>query len=337
MTITPAQLIPFYSEVVSDDNTCGGRISFNAITSGAPGCTFPHVFKSKRQAGNTAYPDCRKIFYRNCNPSGEVAYAPGLFLFRPNPSSAWVYKVIGTQRNTRANLTGAEARYGSGLLATAVLVNATVLVVNVKHADLTSCFAVGRPIRISDKALASSTTGNEEEFTPSAVSVAGLQVTITIPAPGVANPYSAGATVFSVYYPGTECQCVVDNYSESGGNLYDETTFPVLGDNIGTAEQTWTIARISDTQFSCVGDTIGALATGTVGSNYAPLNPANNYPYFTLRTAGWLASTLPVGYSLSFQTHPPAIPVFEFRTIPPNCPSLAGDGITLGFDIESIG
>jgi hypothetical protein len=335
MTITAAQLVPFHAQNVTDDDTCGGRISFNAITSGSPGCTHGHVFKAKRAAGNVAYPDCRKIFYRNCNPSGEVAYAPGLFLFRPNPSSAWVYKVVGTQRNTRADLTGSEARYGAGLLASAVLANATTLVVNVKHADLAACFAVGRPTRISNRALASSTTGTEEEVTPTAVSVAGLQVTLTIPAPGVANPYSAGATVFSVYYPGSELQCVVDNYSESGGNLFDEATFPVVGDNLGTAEETWTVTRLTDTTFSCVGDTIGALDNGSTGADYAPINPANNMPWFTLPAAGWLGA-LPSGYSLSFQTHPPAISVFEFRVIPPDCPSLAGDGITLGLDIESI-
>ena len=336
MSITKQQLIPFHAETVSDDDSCGGRISFNAITSGAPQCVFPHVFRLKRQAGNEAYPDCRKVFYRNCNPSNEAGYAPGTFLFRPNPSEAWVYKVIGTQRNTRGQLTGSEDRYGSGLLAGDQGVGETVLLVNVKHADLLPCFAVGRPLRIASKLLADSTTGTEEEFIPTAVTASGLQLTITIPAPGLANDYLAGATVFSVYYPGTELKCTSDNYSESGGTLFDDATYPVEGDNLGTAEQTWTLTRISDTQFSCVGDTITGLATGNIGADYAPVNDATGTPYFTLRAAAWLASTLPSGYSLSFQTHPGVVPVFEFRTLAANCPSLAGDGVTLGLDIESL-
>ena len=324
MPIPKQQLIAFHAETVSDDDSCGGRISFNAITSGAPQCTFPHVFRQKRLTGNVAYPDCRKIFYRNCNPSNEAGYAPGTFLFRPNPSEAWVYKVVGDQRNTRGELTGAEDRYGSGLLAGAQSVGDTVLLVNVKHADLLPCHAAGRPLRIASKLLADSETGTEEEFIPTAVAASGLQLTITIPEPGLANDYPAGATVFSVYYPGTELKCTSDNYSESGGTLFDDTTHPVEGDNLGTAEQTWTISRLSDTQFSCVGDTISGLATGNINSDYAPINQATGTPYFTLRAAAWLASTLPVGYSLSFQTHPGAIAVFEFRVLASELPLLGG-------------
>lgn len=335
MSITAAQLVSFHAETVSNDDTCGGRISFNAITSGASQNTFPHAFKSVRLAGNLSNPDCRKIFFRNCNPNGETGFAPGVFLFRPNPSDAWVYKVVGTQRNTRADLTGTEDRYGSGLLATPVAAGATVLVVTVKHADLAGCFAVGRATRISDKALASSLTGNEEEVTPSDVSVSGTQVTITIPSPGLANGYAAGATVFSVYSPGSELACAVDNIVQSGGTVYSAISGPIAGDNLGTAEQTWTLARLSETQFSCVGDTVGSLATGSTAAAYAPLNPANNYPYFTIPSAAWTGS-LPVGWSMTFQTHPPAIPVFEFRCIPPNCGPMAGDGITLCMDVESV-
>lgn len=334
MAITAAQLIAFYAESVANDGSCGGRCSFTPIPSGVPQCTFRHAFKALRATGNEGYPDCCKLFYRNCNPDGAVAFNPGTFLFRPNPSQAWCYKVVGTQRNTRADLTGTEARYGSGLLATPAAANATVLVVQVKHADLASCFAIGRPTRVSDKALASSLTGNEEEFIPSDVSVAGTQVTLTIPSPGLGAGYAAGATVFSVFYPGSELQCVVDNLSQSGGTVYSAAGGPIVGDNLGTAEQTWTISRLSDTQFSCVGDTVGILATGSTASVYAPLNPANNYPFFTLPASAWLGN-LPVGWSMTFQTHPPVIAVFEFRTIPANCDPLIGDGITLGLDIES--
>jgi hypothetical protein len=344
MAISATDLKAFYAADMSNGSSSGGRISFDQITSGALQCTFPHVFRSTRLAGNLANPDHRKIFWRNCNDADETGFAPLQYLFRPNPSQAWCYKVIGTQRSTRGDLTGSEARYGAGLLATSVASGATVLVVNVKHADLTSCFAVGRPIRITNKLLPTSTIGTEEEFVPTAVAVSGLQVTITLPSPGVANAYTAGAStdyttgcvVFSVYYPASgELECVVDNWSESTGTVYDEANYPVVGDNLGTAEQTWTIARLSDTQFSCTGDTVGALATGSTAADYAPLNPANSKPFFTLEAAGWL-TTIPVGYTLVFQTHPPAIPTHEFRCIPPACGSMAGDGITLCLEIETV-
>jgi hypothetical protein len=350
MPISASDLKAFYAADMSNGSTSGGRITFNQITSGALQCTFPHAFRAVRTTGNLANPDHRKLFFRNCNDADETGFAPLQYLFRPNPSQAWCYKVIGTQRSTRADLTGSEARYGAGLLAASVGVGATVLIVSVKHADLTSCFAVGRPIRIASKLLPSSTTGVEEEFVPTAVTVSDLQVTITIPSPGVANPYTAGAStdyttgcvVFSVYYPASgELECVIDNWSESTGTVYDEAEHPVICDNIGTAEQTWTIARLSDTQFSCTGDTIGALPTGSTSSDYAPVHPAtpitpaSGKPFFTLEAAGWL-TTIPVGYTLVFQTHPPAIPTHEFRCIPPACGPMAGDGITLCIEVETV-
>ncbi len=337
MTIAQADLKAFYPAVVSDDDSCGGRISFNQITSGALQNVFPHVFRAKRVSGNLSYPDHRKIFWRNCNDADETGYQPAQYLFRPNPSDAWVYKVIGTQRSTRSSLTGSEAKYGPGLLATTIVATNTVLVVNVKHADMTGCFAVGRPIRISDKALASSTTGNEEEFTPSAVSVSGTQVTITIPSPGVANGYAAGATVFSVYYPASaELACSVDNWAEtSSAGTYDESNYPVLCDNIGTAEQTWTLTMLSATTFSVVGDTVGNVGSGSTSGNFAPVNALVSKPYFTLESGGF-SGTWAAGETIVFQTHPGAIPTHEFRCVPANCASMAGDGITLALEVETV-
>jgi hypothetical protein len=350
MTILTNELKAFYAQDMSNGPTSGGPISFNPITPGALQNVFPHAFRATRLAGNLADPDHRKVFWRNCNDADETGYAPLTFLFRPNPSQAWCYKVIGTQRSTKADLTGAEARFGSGLLAASVVAGATVLVVNVKHADLTLCFAVGRPVRITNKLLPSSLTGTEEEHIPSAVSVSGLQVTLTIPAPGLANPYTAGAStdyltgcvVFSVYYPASgELECTVDNWNESTGTVYDEAAYPVVCDNIGTPEQTWTLARLTDSQFTLTGNTLGVVGTGSTGADFAPVHPASpatvasGKPYLTLRAAGWL-TTLPVGYTLVFQTHPPAIPVHEFRCIPPACASMAGDGISLCLDIETV-
>lgn len=345
MTIATADLKAFYASDMSNGSTSGGRITFDQITSGALQNVFPHVFRSTRLAGNIADPDHRKIFWRNCNDADEAGYNPVAYLFRPNPSEAWCYKVIGTQRSTRSDLTGSEDKYGSGLLATSVSIGDTVLVVNVKHADLTGCFATGRPIRITSKLLPSSTSGTEEEFTPSNVSVSGTQVTITIPSPGVANAYTAGGStdyttgvvVFSVYYPtATELECTVDNWVEtSSAGTYDETNYPVVGDNIGTAEQTWTLTMLTATTYSVVGDTVGNVDTGNITTDFAPTNSEVSKPYFTLEATGF-GGTWASGDTIVFQTHPPAIPIHEIRTIPAACGSMAGDGITSCLEVETV-
>lgn len=346
MTILSSELRAYPAADMSNGSTSGGRITFTALTSGALQNVFPHVFKATRTAGNVANPDHRKIFWRNINDADEAGYNPGQYLFRPNPSDAWCYQVIGTQRSTRADLDGSEAKYGAGLLAAGVSAGATTITVRVKHADLTGCFATGRPCRISTKLLASSTTGTEEEFTPTNVTVDGLVVTLTIGSPGLTNGYTAGGAtdyltgcvVFSVYYPtATELECTVDNWDEgANGAVYDETASPVVGDNIGTAEQTWTLTRTGDTTFSVAGDTITLTTpTGSTAADFAPINPANGKPYFTLAAAGW-TTTLPSGYTLVFQTHPPAIPVHQIRVVPPNCGPLAGDQITSVLEVETV-
>ncbi|MGD9947518.1 MAG: hypothetical protein AB7U29_03450 [Desulfobulbus sp.] len=331
MTILASELKPYYAVDMSDLSTSGGRprpasVDY-LITSGALQNVFPHIFRAKRVAGCLDDPQHRKIIWRNCNAAGETLFAPGTYLFRPNPSDAWVWKVIGTMRSTKADLTGSEAMYGPGLLNAAVIATATVLVVNVKHTRMTGCFAVGRPTRIADKATVTA-SGNEEEFIPSDVAIVGTQLTITIPAPGLANGYAAGATVFSVYYPSAgELECSVDNWSETT-DTYNEAAAPVIGDNIGSDEQTWTFQKLTATTFSCTGDTLGTLTTiGSTATDYAPVNPENSKPYFTLYAAGWLGE-LPDGYTLVFQTHPPCLPVHEFREWPPLVNSFAGDGIT---------
>jgi len=331
MTILASELKPYYAEEMSDLATSGGRprpasVDY-LINSGALQNVFPHVFRAARIAGNEGDPQHRKIFWRNCNDSDETLYSPGSYLFRPNPSDAWLWFVIGTMRSTKNDLTGTETKYGAGLLNTAVIATATELIVDVKHTRMTGCLEAGRPARISSKDTVSG-SGNEEEFTPSDVTWVGTQATITIPAPGLSNAYAAGATVFSVYYPTSDdLACSVENWAESTDN-YDEPTYPVAGDNIGTDEQTWTITKLTATTFACTGDTLGLLGTtGSTGTDYAPVNPANSKPYFTLQAAGWL-DDLPDGYTLTFQTHPPCIPKHEFREWPANVTSFAGDGIT---------
>ena len=336
MAILTSELRYYESEAMSDASTSGGRITFTQIASAALQNVFPHVFRAERATGNLANPNHRKIFARNINDADESGYNPCTYLFRPNPSAAWVYKVIGTQRSRRSDLTGSETKYGPGLLASGISAGATTIVVTVKHADMTACFGASRVTRISSKATATSTTGTEDEFTPSAISVSGLNVTLTVPAGQIANAYSAGATVFTPYYPAaTELACTVSNWVETGAGTYDETTYPVVGDNIGCAEQTWTLTFTSATAYTVSGDTVGSVGSGTVSADFIPQNSAVSKPYFTLRAAGF-GGTWAAGNTIVFQTHPPAIPIHEFRCIPAACPSLAGDGITLCLEVETV-
>lgn len=333
MTILSTELRAYYPATISDAAGNGGRISFNPITSGALQNVFPHVFRAERLAGSTKH---RKVFFRVANDADETLFAPGIRLHAPTVGADWVYFRVGTQRNTQGDLTGSERKYGAGTLKTTVTAGGTTLVVTVEDASLTGIFANGDKIRVTDKATPTSSTGNEEELTITGTpSVSGLDVTITT-STALANGYTGGAAyVASTYYPAADLAGSVDNWAETGAGTYNESTYPVMTDNIGTAEQTWTLTFSDATNYTVVGDTIGSVGSGVVGTDFAPTNAAVSKPYFTLKAAGF-GGTWAAGNTIVFQTHPPAIPIWETRVLPASAASMAGNGVTAVFEGETV-
>jgi hypothetical protein len=331
MTILSSELKAYYPATISDAAGNGGRISFNPITSGALQNVFPHVFRAERVAGSTKR---RKLFFRVANDADETLYAPSIRLHAPTVGQDRVYFHIGTQRDTQADITGSERKYGAATLKTTVTAGGSTLVVTVEDASLTGLFASGDKIRITDKATPTSSTGNEEELIINgAPSVSGTDVTITTTT-ALANGYAAGAHVSSLYYPPADLACSVSNWAESGAGTYNETLYPVVPDNIGTAEQTWTLTFTDATHFTVVGDLIGSVGSGTVGADFAPVNSAVAKPFFTLAAAGW-GGTWAAGNTIVFQTHPPAIAIWETRVVPAGAASMAGNGCTSVFEGET--
>ena len=333
MTILESELKAYYPATISDATGNGGRITANVITPSALQNVFPHVFKAERLAGSTKH---RKLFFRAANDADETLFAPSIHFHRPTIGGDWCYFRVGSQRNTQGDLTGSERKYGAGTLKTTVTAGGSTLVVTVEDASLTGIFADGDKIRVTDKLTPGAALGNEEELTISgAPSVSGVDVTITT-TETLANGYTGGsAWVSSIYYPATDLACVVDNWAEtSAAGTYDETTYPVITDNIGTVEQTWTLTFTDATNYTVVGDTLGSVGSGTTAADFAPSNPAVSKPYFTLEAAGW-GGTWAAAQTIVWQTHPNAIPIWETRVVPAGAGSQAGNGITAVFEGET--
>ena len=333
MTILASELKAYPSQTVTDTTANGGRIGFTALTSGGLQNVFPHVFRAERLAGSTKR---RKVFLRNTNDADETLYAPLVRLHAPAIGDDWVYFHVGTQRDTAADITGSERKFGVGTLKTTVTSGGSTLVATVEHSSLTGIYQAGDTIRITDKATPSSATGNEEELVINTVSVSGTDVTITT-THTLAYGYTGGsASIASVYKPSSDLACTVTNWVEtSGSGTFDETTSPVIGDNIGCAEQTWTLTFTDATSYTVVGDTVGSVGSGTISTDFAPANTLVSKPYFTLPAAGW-GGTWASGNTIVFQTHPPAIPIWETRVVPADAGSLAGDGINLVLEGETV-
>jgi hypothetical protein len=327
MTILDNELKWRQPAEVSDDGTNGGRMTLTEIISGVLQNVFPHVFKAERTAGSTKY---RKLFAHVANDADETLYNPGYCFDGPTAGEDYCCFWPGTQRDTQADITGSERKYGAANLKTDVAAGASSFTVTVENAALTGMYVNGDSIRISDKVTPDAVTGNEEiQVISGAPVVAGLDVTITI-AGTLANAYLAATPtkVASIYEPASDLACSADNWVEtSTSGTYDETNYPPVLDNLGTMEETWTIEMQSATTFKVTGDTLGVVATGqAITSDCAPLNPVNSKPYFTLEALGW-GGTWATGETIVFQTHPASQPLWEKRVVPAGCASLANNKI----------
>lgn len=334
MSIISTELIFYKSAVVADTTLNGGVMSNNSITSGGSQNVFPNVLSAERTAGSTKY---RKVFLKVANDDDLPLLSPKLWLDDITAADDYVCMFAATQTDTQADITGSERKYGVGTLKTTVVAAGTVVTVTVENSSLTGVFVNGDTLRITDKLTPSSVTGNEEFVTISGVpSVSGSDVTITLAAPGLVNGYTAGTgtRIMSVLEP-SDIECSVSNWVEtSTSGTYDESTYPVVCDSIGTVEQTWTITFLDATNFTCVGNTVGTLAAGVRSSDYAPNNTNFTKPYFTLETDGW-GGTWAIGETIVFKTHPAAYAIWEKRVVPALANSLSNNKVTLAVSGES--
>ena len=315
MTILNAELQFFAPATVDDTSSNGGRMSSTQLTSGGIENTFEHVQKAERDTGSIKY---RKVFCKVSNDDNSTLLAPQIWIDSPTPADDWVTLFEGTQIDTQGGI-GTPRLYGCGSLNANVSAAGTSIVADVEDATLTGVFVDGDTIRITDKVNPGDVAGNEEfhviNGTPS---VSGTEVTITLTSE-LANDFTTASNtrIMSVYEP-SDVECTTDNWVETsaGTGTFDETTYPVENDNIGTIEQEWTLTFTGATIFTVEGDSVGFIDSGDTGTDYAYDNPDfTGKPYFTLESGGWLG-TWASGDTLVFQTHPASAPIWEKRVVP---------------------
>lgn len=86
--------------------------------------------------------------------------------------------------------------------------------------------------------------------------------------------------------------------------------------NGGATTDRWACVFTSATAYNLLSERLGQIGAGSTATDYAPLNPATNQPYFTLRAAGWGAGWLP-GNVLRFNTQAAAAPIWLQRLVMP--------------------
>lgn len=165
-------------------------------------------------------------------------------------------------------------------------------------------------------------------------SVASDVVTITI-AGTLANSYTTAAKISSVLEVGTVLP-TFDNFVDTsvGTGAYDDIGFPLTFNNQGVVEESWTLTFTDATNFNIVGDTLGSQGTGSIGAGAAPTNPDFGVPYFTLSASGF-SGVWALNDTITFDTHPAAIPVWHERPIPAGAASNASNDAIVRFGGES--
>lgn len=323
MTILASDLKFCKASSVSNLGSNGGLMSPNLYVTSVLQNLFNNVLSSERTTGSTVY---RKIFCKNANDSDETFYGSKLCLFAPTAGDDWVVFFAGTQEDVQSDITGAERLFGAGTIAQDVTAGDYVIVLDVEDTSITGIFQAGDEVYITNKATYSGSGDEETRTIDSIDSVSGVRVTLTLTEP-VSADYNIGSFISSIYDAG-DVECTVSDWSETGAFTYDENNFPVVCDNIGTVEETWTLTFLNATTFSVSGATVGSVGSGNISTSFAPSNPDFTKPFFTLNYLGW-GGTPVAGNSLVFKTHPSSIPVWEKKVTPAGANSMTINSVLL--------
>jgi hypothetical protein len=321
MPVIGTELKMYKSATVSDTTANGGRMGTTLVSSGVKNNIFPDVPESERTAGSTKY---RKVFLKVEDSENLALQNPQIFMSQFTAATDRVIFFAGTQTNTQNEITGSERKYGAGQLAADRSSGQTSLTVNVEDAA-DAIFQNGDFIWISNGTI-------EQKLEVQTVSWNSNQATLTLASGNtLGGTYLATNTYVASMYQPSDVQTSFDTWGEVGTGTYDETTYPPVLSNVGTVEDTWTLTFTSATNFSVSGANSGLVGTGTVSSSFAPNNPSMSAPYFTLNTLGW-GGTWTSGNTVSFKTHPAAVPIWLRRTVPASAASLSLNTFKIRFD-----
>jgi hypothetical protein len=164
-------------------------------------------------------------------------------------------------------------------------------------------------------------------------SYSGNTVTVSL-TDAVANAYAIANTYAAGCIYVDEVKPTSDTWAEtSTSGTYDESTYPVTLFNDGTEEDSITLTFTDATNFTASGANAGSLGSGSISADFSPTNPDTGQPYFTIASAGW-GGTWASGDTVTFNTHPCAVPVWWREIVPASTAAQANNLTTLGYYVE---
>ncbi|MCF9045965.1 hypothetical protein [Acinetobacter nectaris] len=109
---------------------------------------------------------------------------------------------------------------------------------------------------------------------------------------------------------------------------YNDALYPIQVTNKGAIQERWALVFTSTTGFRVIGEYSGQIATGSIDSDCAPINPVTNAPYFVIKATGW-GTGWASGNVLRFDTKAATYPIWCIRTVKQSEPSLLSDQFQL--------
>lgn len=328
-----------------------GRMSDTEIVTGVVQNLFPHVSSSQRAAG---YFDYYKAWWHVADDDDGVGVDPELYMDFPTLSDDdYVMFFAMADRTAIEDLAGystgndTEEKFGTAYLDANITAGDLTFDVVVKNAAMATgndaIFANLKTIKITDKTSDTAVSGNEEVHTLNGAPVVasdGVTITLTIAdSAGFANSYTADGTVRvrSVYEPASDIETSATTMvvTTVGDGDYDDTTYPLTLDDIGTVDEDWTLYFTDATHFRLDGDSLGnGVATGDTATDFTPSNAGRSRPYFTLEAAGF-SGTYQAGDTITFTTKPSATAIGFKRVVPAGSGSLANNRVGAVLVVEA--
>lgn len=320
----------YHAEEVSSASTNGGKRGYTQVISGVVNNTFPHVPKAERTAGSTLF---RKLFTVASDDADGTLISTQEYVDSPTAGEDWVIAFEGTASDTQADISAGARKYGSATIKNDITAGVSTFIVTVEDVSLTTgndiIFEDGDAIRLTDKLTPDAVPGNEEFLTITGTpSVVGNDVTITV-VETIANSYlSADGTRAMALIDVGDVECSTDTFVvTSTSGTFDDTTYPVTTDNIGSYTDSVTLTFTDATNFTATSSVGLTYGSGAIGSDFSPTNPNNSKPYFTLLTAGFGGSYLS-GDTITFNVVDASFSYWLKRVVPAACASLANNSVT---------
>jgi hypothetical protein len=295
----------YKSLVITDTSINGDRASYNQVVDNVLNNLFPSISAEERAAGGSRL---RKAFFRNVNASLETLSNARAMIKHPSSAADFFVLIEGGQRDTQGDLAGTEKQYGSGLLNAQANAGNTQVVVNFDDAteiDLAASDILWIAAVTWDSGNSKWTvTASEFNTVSGTPSWNSNQATINLGSQ-LANTYPANS-VCAMVLDLSDIKASVASWTEtSSAGTYDETSYPLEFDPLGTVDDDWTLTFSDATNFSVSGLKEGSVGSGSISSDFAPTNPNSSTEYFTLKSAGW-GGTWAAGDTITFTTHPSA-------------------------------